>query len=178
MEPIPTTACFRINQCRLKVVFTQEPAERTHCARRPLGGAVDARGSEAGCNRRRCLDRLLVEGCGALPQPAEALAAYRSEVSGWRSLKRHEPAQGPQTNLDIARRSGGKARLDQRLGQTRIIVRKQILEPEPVFGLRCREQRHETISQYSAQAPGEAVIAGRRAIGVQPKERESPRAGG
>ncbi len=64
MKTIRTTARIGIDQRCLQIVFAEKPREGAHRALRPLLAIVRARRGEAGGNRRRRLDRLLVERVG------------------------------------------------------------------------------------------------------------------
>jgi hypothetical protein len=81
MKPIQATACFRIGQCCLQVVFAQKPLERAQRFYRPLRAVVRPPRGNA-CGNRCCrFDWLLIERFRLLAEPAEALRPNRSKVS-------------------------------------------------------------------------------------------------
>ena len=59
----------------------------------------------------------------------------------------HEPTQRSEADLDVRRRVGRQAGLDQRLRKARIVVGEHVFEPDPVVGFRCRKQGHQPVGQ-------------------------------
>ena len=61
MQPVAATAGLEVDQRDGQVVAAEEPCEGARRARLPLGIAFGAPRRKAGRDRRRCLDRLLIE---------------------------------------------------------------------------------------------------------------------
>ena len=117
MKPIQTAARIGIDQRCLQVVFAQKPSERAHRPRRPLRAAIRRPCSKASRNRCRRLDWLLIERFGLPAEPAEALRPNRSKVSRRRGLKRHEPAERSEADLDVRLASGSSRRFGSAPGK-------------------------------------------------------------
>src|SRR6202521_1332331 len=100
MEAIQTASRLGIDQCSLQFVFAQKPTECAHRPCRPFPVIIRLQRSVARRNRCRCFNRLLIKRFGFLANFAKTLGPNRSEVTGWRSLKRHEPTERSQTNLE------------------------------------------------------------------------------
>src|SRR6266568_3363405 len=81
MKSVQTPARLRIDQRRSQIVLTQKPAEGTHRLLVPFCTVIRFPCCSTGRNRRGCLDGLLIEGLRVLAYRAEALSAYRPEVS-------------------------------------------------------------------------------------------------
>ena len=145
MKPVRTTARIGIDQRCLQVVFAQKPGERAPCRL----SATPRRHSHATRQGRRKSLPHASTGCwsnasGICTNPAEAFGADGPEASGWRGLQRHEPAQRSQAGLDVCRRVGRQARLNQRLRKARIVVGEHVFEPEPVFAFALHETAPST----------------------------------
>src|SRR5947207_15930152 len=116
MQPITTATGVQVNQGQRQIIAAEKPGE---CARRvcpPLEMAVGTPGRKTGRNRRCGLQRLLIERLWLLALLAEPVRTDRPKQACGRRLPCHEPAQGSETGLDIAGRSGRISRYDQRLG--------------------------------------------------------------
>ena len=81
MKAIRAAAHIGIDQRCLQIVFAQKPGESPPCACWPLRAVVGPRRCEAGGNRCRRLDRLLIECFGRLAELAEALGSDRPEAA-------------------------------------------------------------------------------------------------
>jgi hypothetical protein len=140
MEAIRTAPRIGIDQDCLQIVFTQKPAKCPHRRLRPLSVVIRAPRGKARGNRRPRLDWLLIKCFGLVANPAETPGANRSEVPGWRSLKRHEPTKRSQADIDVCWGAGRQAGLNQRLGEARIVVSQNVFKPEPVVALARKKQ--------------------------------------
>ena len=174
MKPIRTTSGAGIDQGHMQIVLTQKPGERTHRGLAPLFTAIHTSRGEASGDRRRCLDRLLIERMGLLAYFAEASGTNRPETSRRRGLKRHQPPERSEPGRNIGGRVDRQSRLNQRVRQTRVVVGENVFKPEPIVMLVCNEQGHQPVGQQLAHAVGEKVPGRQRAIGVQSEQGKCP----
>ena len=80
-------------------------------------------------------------------------------------------SQRTQARLDVVRRAGRQAGLDQRLGNSCVVVREDILKPDPILALACTKQVHQPVGQQAAHAVRAKVRTNHHcAIGVQAQE--------
>jgi hypothetical protein len=176
MQAIRTASRIGIDQRRLQIVFAHKPAERACRSRQPFRSLICSPRGQARGNRCAGLDWLLIERVGLAANLAEALRANRPEASRGSGLKRHEPTQRSEAHLDVPRRVGRQASLNQSLRKTRIVVSENVFKPEPVFALACKKQRHQTVGQKFARAVSENISGLQCAISIQAQKREGPRA--
>src|SRR6185437_15808830 len=125
-------------------------------------------------NCRPRLDRLLIERIGLLVNPAETFGADWSEAARRRGLKRHEPPERSEADLDIPRHVSRKPGLDQSLRKPSIVVSENAFKPEPILALICEKQRHQPVAQQLAHAVRKHISVFQCAISVQTQEREGP----
>ena len=111
-----------------------------------------------------------------LPLFAETGGADGAEMTRRCRLLRHQPAQRPQSGIDVAGRLRRHARHDQGLRQARVVVGQAFLEPHPVRRLDRRENGHQPVGKRMPDFPGVEIIRSHGAIGVQTQQRECPRA--
>src|ERR1019366_4086408 len=64
VQPIATTSGEGIDQGHGQVVAAEKPGEDTGCDGLPFAIAIRSPGREAGSDRRRCFQGLLIEGAG------------------------------------------------------------------------------------------------------------------
>src|SRR4051812_2851453 len=109
MKSVRTATRCEIDQGQIQVVFAQKPPECAHCGVCPLSAVVCPPGRKARRDRRGCLDWLLIETFRWSPTEAKAFRADWPEASGGTGLSHHQPAQRPQTHIDIGGSVGGEA---------------------------------------------------------------------
>ena len=164
MQSIATTAGVRIDQRHGQVVAAEKPREDARCDGFPLGIAIRAPRCEAGSDRRRGFHGLLIEGAGMLPLFAEAGGADRPEMTCRCRLLCHQPAQGPQSGIDVARRLGRHACHHQSLRQARVVVSQSFLEPHPIRRLDRRQIGHQPVGKTMPDFLGVEIIRSYNAI--------------
>ena len=178
MQPVTAAAGFQVDQGQTTDRCCRETSANARAASAfHVEIAIRAPGRKAGRDRRRGFQGLLIERLWQLSLLAEPLGTDRSEEPAGRRLQRHEPTQGSQAGLDIGRRAGRMPRHDQGLGQPRIVVGEPFLEPHPVLRSRPPTGWTSTCRRGAAGSawPRDSVGHG-GAIGVQPEQREGPRA--
>ena len=94
MQAIAAASGVQINQCHRQIIAAEKPGEHVGRDGFPFGIALRSPGRQAGSNRRRGFQRLLVEGARPLPQFAEAGCADRPEMTSRCGLLCHQPTQG------------------------------------------------------------------------------------
>src|SRR5438552_3769414 len=122
MQPVATTAGLEIDQRNRQVVAAEEPEESPGRHGLPFGITISAPRDQARRNRGGGFHRLLIESARGLSDFAEAGRTYGAEMSSRRGLPCHQPTQGSQTGIDIARRLRCQACRDQGLWQARVVI--------------------------------------------------------
>src|SRR5688572_19820415 len=102
----------------------------------PKGVSRDAVGFQAGGNHSIRFDRLLIEMSTISIAGQEPIAPNGSKIALLRRLDFGQPTQSAQTPFHDVLLPRGSAATDQRLSETRIIIRDLILAPGPIIGAR------------------------------------------
>src|SRR5258707_9972977 len=104
VQSIAANAGMRIDQRNRQVVAAEKPPEDAHCDGFPLHIALCPPGREAGSDRGRGFEGLLIEGAGMLPLLAEAGGANRPAMTSRSRLLPHQATQRSQFSLCIVPR--------------------------------------------------------------------------
>src|ERR1700756_5488072 len=134
MQGVTTSSRGGIVERFSEVVPTEEPLEAASRCALPVFVMRKSKSFKTGRDSSICLHRLLIEARAFAAALPKTVGANRREMSGFRSLRFHQPAQRLQTCLeDLATRSPMTAQ-DHGMRKSCIVVGGDGLEPLPFLG--------------------------------------------
>src|SRR5207249_9711093 len=151
MQSVTTSSRAGIVEGFSEVVPTKEPLEAASRRALPVFVMCESKSLQTGRNGSIGFHRLLIEARAFAASLPKTVGANRRKMSGFRSLRFHQPAERLQTGLEyLATRSPMTAQ-DHRMRKLCVVVGGDGLEPLPFLGAvslkQLEQSRRKQITQ-------------------------------